>query len=168
MAISSGKPLQKAIYHKTPRNASLGSCWGIVNGNGIAPRSGSPVAESRLRPHYGLVSAPREWYLDVNDTMEKKCKLERLKTDPCVWVLRGPSSPGSLFEKETLLIIASHVDDFLICGQLNHPRVKLYRCSRVAIAGLLRKIHLLCEQRSEGRFQLLFGPFRVLPRIETD
>ena len=27
MAISSGKPLQKAIYHKTPRNASLGTVW---------------------------------------------------------------------------------------------------------------------------------------------
>ena len=41
MAISSGKPLQKAIYHKTPRNASLGMTSPTQHGssNDMSPES---------------------------------------------------------------------------------------------------------------------------------
>eukprot|EP00439_Symbiodinium_sp_Y106_P078915 s1939_g17.t1 len=65
-----------------------------------------------LRSVYGLVSAPREWYEDVNKTL-LALSAERLVTDSCVWRIRDP--------KTNLIVglVSSHVDDFLMAGNNN-------------------------------------------------
>ena len=70
-----------------------------------------------LKAAYGLTIAPREFYLMVNDTLER-LQLRRLKTDPCLWqyVVEENGKP------KTLGIIGSHVDDFLMTGYENDPR----------------------------------------------
>eukprot|EP00435_Cladocopium_sp_Y103_P068725 s815_g32.t1 len=66
---------------------------------------------------YGLTIAPREFYMMVNDVLER-LKLRRLKTDPCVWqyVVEEDGKP------KTLGMIGSHVDDFLMTGYESDPR----------------------------------------------
>lgn len=39
-----------------------------------------------LKSAYGLVSAPRDWYAEVNETITERLKMKRLTTDPCVWI----------------------------------------------------------------------------------
>ncbi|CAE8626358.1 unnamed protein product [Polarella glacialis] len=63
---------------------------------------------------YGLVNAPREWYLDVDRTL-KSIGLERLVTEPCAWRLRSAATGKSVG------VITSHVDDFLITGDEQSP-----------------------------------------------
>ena len=43
-----------------------------------------------LKAAYGLVSAPREWFLAVNEVITKTCGMRQLRTDPCAWILDGP------------------------------------------------------------------------------
>ena len=68
-----------------------------------------------LKAAYGLVSAPREWFLEVNRVACEECGLTQLRSDPCLWVLPGP--PGG----DPKGIIAGHVDDFLIAGDELDP-----------------------------------------------
>ena len=68
-----------------------------------------------LKAAYSLVSAPREWYGEVNNVITTKLGMKRLTTDGCVWILQDPKS------QETLGYVASHVDDFLISGSPDHP-----------------------------------------------
>ena len=42
-----------------------------------------------LKAAYGLVSAPREWFLEVNRVATEDCKLRQFKSDPCMWVMDG-------------------------------------------------------------------------------
>ena len=60
---------------------------------------------------YGLINAPREWYLDVDKTLQS-LGFERLFTEPCCWILKDYSQEGS----PVIGIICSHVDDFLLGG----------------------------------------------------
>ena len=73
-------------------------------------------AVKMLKAAYGLVSAPREWFLEVNKVATESCKLRQLKSDPCMWVLDGHGP-----EAEPRGFITSHVDDFLIAGDDNDP-----------------------------------------------
>ena len=68
-----------------------------------------------LKAAYGLVSAPREWYGEVNSVITNKLGMKRLTTDGCVWILQDPKT------QETLGYVASHVDDFLISGSPSSP-----------------------------------------------
>ena len=45
-----------------------------------------PVGEGArmLKAAYGLVSAPREWFQEVDEVVSNRCKMHRLATDPCV------------------------------------------------------------------------------------
>lgn len=77
-----------------------------------------PVGEGAklLRAAYGLVSAPREWFAEVDAVLVEKCGMTRLKTDPCVWIKKGLVRGVW----QTIGYIASHVDDFLISGEEGH------------------------------------------------
>ncbi len=83
----------------------------------LGPREAVQV----MKAAYGLVSAPREWFLDVDHTIQEKCNMVRLQTDPCIWVLKEPNSQGA---DEVILMIGSHVDDFLIAGDLVNPAAR--------------------------------------------
>ena len=83
----------------------------------LGPREAVQV----MKAAYGLVSAPREWFLDVDHTIQEKWNMTRLQTDPCIWVLKEPNSQG---EEEVILMIGSHVDDFLIAGDLTNPSAR--------------------------------------------
>ena len=50
-----------------------------------------------------------------NDVGAKKCQMNRLRTDPCVWIKKD-SQTG-----KTTGYLASHVDDLLVAGQWSHP-----------------------------------------------
>ena len=73
-------------------------------------------AVKMLKAAYGLVSAPREWFLEVNKVTTSDCGLRQLKSDPCMWVLDGATP-----DAEPRGFIASHVDDFLIAGDETDP-----------------------------------------------
>ncbi len=75
-----------------------------------------------LKAAYGLVSAPREWYLEVDDVITHKCQMKKLKTDPCVWILSATQEGEE--PPRTIGVIASHVDDFLLCGDEQNERWK--------------------------------------------
>ena len=65
-----------------------------------------------VRSCYGLCSAPREWYLDVHNTLTR-LGAERLVCDPCMWrVCRQDRD-----KKIVVGIVTSHVDDFLLGGE---------------------------------------------------
>ena len=63
---------------------------------------------------YGLVQAPLEWYLTVDEFL-RSLGFERQKSDPCAW---------SLFDHddEPIAYICGHVDDFLFGGRESDPR----------------------------------------------
>ena len=68
-----------------------------------------------LKAAYGLVSAPREWFGEVDEVASNKCDMRRLKTDPCIWIKLDPKTG------RTIGYIASHVDDFLVAGEWDNP-----------------------------------------------
>ena len=72
-------------------------------------------AARMLKAAYGLASAPREWFGEVDDVAAKKCQMDRLQTYPCIWIKKD-SRTG-----KTIGYFASHVDDFLVSGEWNHP-----------------------------------------------
>ena len=78
---------------------------------GIPPGEGARM----LKAAYGLVSAPREWFGEVDEVAANRCSMKRLKTDPCIWIKRDPRSG------KTIGYVASHVDDFLVAGDWNNP-----------------------------------------------
>ena len=57
---------------------------------------------------YGLAQAPREWYLDTQQTL-LRLGARQCKTDPCVW--RVYDEAGKICG-----VIGSHVDDFILAG----------------------------------------------------
>ena len=57
---------------------------------------------------YGLSTAPREWFIDVSATL-RKLGARQSRSDPCLWLV--PDEAG-----ETIGLLSSHVDDFLVCG----------------------------------------------------
>lgn len=84
----------------------------------LAEQLGIPPGQAVqiLKAAYGLVSAPREWFLEINQVVTERCKLRQLKADPCMWVLDGDTP-----EAEPRGFIAAHVDDFLIAGDETDP-----------------------------------------------
>eukprot|EP00435_Cladocopium_sp_Y103_P026888 s2772_g6.t1 len=68
-----------------------------------------------LKAAYGLVSAPREWFGEVDEVAANKCTMKRLKTDPCIWIKRDAKTG------RTIGYVASHVDDFLVAGEWDNP-----------------------------------------------
>ncbi|CAK9023215.1 unnamed protein product, partial [Durusdinium trenchii] len=62
-----------------------------------------------LRAAYGLVSAPREWYRDVDRIAATQCGLIRLVCEPCVWICKDAQGVVQG-------VLASHVDDFIVTG----------------------------------------------------
>ena len=62
---------------------------------------------------YGLVNAPAEFYRAVDNTL-KSLGFEPLLCDPCCWRLREWNETKQCYE--TIGIISSHVDDFLVMG----------------------------------------------------
>ena len=65
---------------------------------------------------YGLTIAPREFFIFVDGILEQ-IGFERIKTEPCMWRLRVEKyDDDHNVYKSTIGAIASHVDDFLICG----------------------------------------------------
>ena len=75
---------------------------------GLPPGEGAKL----LRAAYGLVSAPREWFGEVDEVAVNRCGMKRLVSDPCVWIKQSMVQ-GRL---RTVGYIGSHVDDFLISG----------------------------------------------------
>ena len=94
---------------------------------------GIPTGEGArlLRAAYGLVSAPREWFGEVDEVAVNKCSMKRLVSDPCVWIKQAMVR-GRL---ATVGYIASHVDDFLISGDPSNKEwqetVEIFRRSFV-------------------------------------
>ena len=86
----------------------------LAAGMKLEPREAVQV----LKAAFGLVSAPREWFLDVGSTIQNQCGMERLQTDPGIWVLNESNS------QDVILMIGSHVDDFLIAGDMTNPSAK--------------------------------------------
>ena len=62
-----------------------------------------------LRAAYGLVSAPREWYRDVDKIATTTCGMHRLVCEPCLWVCKDEHG-------KVQGAVASHVDDFIVTG----------------------------------------------------
>ncbi|CAK9015175.1 unnamed protein product [Durusdinium trenchii] len=62
-----------------------------------------------LRAAYGLVSAPREWYRDVDKIATTTCGMHRLVCEPCLWVCKDEHG-------KVQGAVASHVDDFIVAG----------------------------------------------------
>lgn len=116
--------------------------WGLVKGDAKAALLqggesqlrrqifGMPVEELReamnlekgkavqfLKAAYGLTIAPREFYLFVNDILEK-LKMERLQTEPCLWRLRAIVNG----QMRTIGLVGAHVDDFLMVGDETDSR----------------------------------------------
>ena len=116
--------------------------WGLVKGDAKAAFLqggesqlrrqifGMPVEELReamnlekgkavqfLKAAYGLTIAPREFYLFVNDILEK-LKMERLQTEPCLWRLRAIVNG----QMRTIGLVGAHVDDFLMVGDETDSR----------------------------------------------
>ena len=71
-----------------------------------------------LKAAYGITVAPRDFYLYVAGILDR-LGLERLQTEPCIWRLRAPN-PSSQ-ELRTIGVVGAHVDDFLLCGNEDHP-----------------------------------------------
>ena len=92
----------------------------------LAQSLGIPPGETALmlKAAYGLVSAPKEWFIDVCNTITNKCNMQQLRTDPCVWIKVNKAG-------RTVGYFASHVDDFLISGDTADPEwqasVKAFR-----------------------------------------
>ena len=61
------------------------------------------------------LSALREWFGEVDEVVSQQCQMERLRTDPCVWIKKDSQTV------KTIGYFASRVDDFLVSGQWNHP-----------------------------------------------
>ncbi|CAE7927690.1 ubiB [Symbiodinium sp. KB8] len=84
----------------------------------LARRLGVPpwAAVQLQKAAYGLVNAPAEWYRTVHHELSK-LGFERLRTEPCGWRLTTTTAEG----RQVLLgIIIAHVDDFLVCGDVNN------------------------------------------------
>lgn len=79
---------------------------------GLPPGEGAKL----LRAAYGLVSAPREWFGEVDEVLVNQCGMKRMVSDPCVWIKQSVVQ-GRLC---TVGYIGSHVDDFLISGNTNN------------------------------------------------
>ena len=74
-----------------------------------------PGSVTRLtKAAYGLVEAPLEWYLTINEFLES-LGFRRQLSDPCVWGLYSESG-------ETIGYACGHVDDFLFAGREGDPR----------------------------------------------
>ena len=76
------------------------------------PRGGVPgVPEGTLvrlvKPVYGLMDAPRAWWLALTRTLEKM-GMKQSKLDPCVYYYFKDGKPDG--------VIAVHVDDLLMAG----------------------------------------------------
>ena len=83
----------------------------LAQSMGIPPGEGARM----LKAAYGLVSAPREWFGEVDEVAANKCAMKRLKTDPCIWIKQDARSG------RTIGYFASHVDDFLVAGEWENP-----------------------------------------------
>ncbi len=81
---------------------------------GIPPGTGAKL----LRAAYGLVSAPKEWFGEVDQVIRDQCQMRRLLTDPCVWILQDVVRGQPM----TVGYIAAHVDDFLISGDPHNAK----------------------------------------------
>jgi len=70
-----------------------------------------------LKAAYGLTVAPREFYLLVDEILQG-LHLQRLKTDPSIWVLKTEDEHGKI---QVHGAVGSHVDDFLLIGSEENP-----------------------------------------------
>ena len=77
----------------------------ICTAMNIAPES---VVKMR-KACYGLVEARIEWFETMNTFLQSQ-GLEQLKSDPCCWRLRDPTTG------QTVGLVLGHVDDFLFSG----------------------------------------------------
>ena len=62
---------------------------------------------------YGLSTAPREWFTDVSSTL-RDLGAQRSRSDPCLWIIKDEAG-------DVTGLVASHVDDFLLCGSTSSP-----------------------------------------------
>lgn len=133
----------------------------------LAEGLGIPQGEAVqiLKAAYGLVSAPREWFIEVNRVATEDCHLRQLKSDPCMWVLDGEGENA-----EPVGFIAAHVDDFLIAR---------WRASLEAFKGAFRwspweeppYLHcgVMIDQLADYSFQLDHSEFCTeLKQIEVN
>ena len=65
---------------------------------------------------YGLVRAPRNWWITVNESL-LSLGFVALSTDKCCWILRDAQG-------EIEAIVTAHVDDFLFGGRGNADRMQ--------------------------------------------
>ena len=85
----------------------------------------NPRVAMRLRkPIYGLVDAPRAWYLEAVRRFES-LGFVRHPLDPCLFLMFAPESNEASAETPRRLVccIGMHVDDLLGAGDFNHPAV---------------------------------------------
>eukprot|EP00435_Cladocopium_sp_Y103_P060805 s110_g22.t1 len=73
-----------------------------------------------LKACYGLVNAPAEWHRTVQQAM-REAGFEALATEPCCWRLMVPDGKGG---ERVAGLCATHVDDFLFCGDENEPKYR--------------------------------------------
>ena len=117
------------------------------------------------------MSAPREWFIEVNRVATEDCHLRQLKSDHCMWVLDGEGENA-----EPVGFIAAHVDDFLIAGDVTDPR---WRASLEAFKGAFRwspweeppYLHcgVMIDQLADYSFQLDHSEFCTeLKQIEVN
>ncbi|CAK0855515.1 unnamed protein product [Prorocentrum cordatum] len=67
-----------------------------------------------VKPGYGIGEAPRKWWQTVKQDFAK-LGLQACDLEPCLWSLRCPET------KALLGLIMCHVDDFILCGDRDHP-----------------------------------------------
>ncbi|CAK0860660.1 unnamed protein product [Prorocentrum cordatum] len=67
-----------------------------------------------VKPGYGIGEAPRKWWQTVEQDFAK-LGLQACDLEPCLWSLRCPET------RALLGLIMCHVDDFILCGDRDHP-----------------------------------------------
>ncbi|CAK0846211.1 unnamed protein product [Prorocentrum cordatum] len=67
-----------------------------------------------VKPGYGIGEAPRKWWQTAKQDFAK-LGLQACDLEPCLWSLRCPET------KALLGLIMRHVDDFILCGDRDHP-----------------------------------------------
>ena len=76
----------------------------------------NPVKALRIsRAFYGLVQAPRHWFEDVTMKM-KSMGWQTILADRCLFILYDDVT------RDVIGAAGIHVDDFLICGDEDHPK----------------------------------------------
>ena len=101
-AFLNGDVCEKEIYYRIPPDLHRN-----LMSKKLLPAASKPPVVKVRKGVYGLRSAPSLWWTRLRRQL-LELGLEQLKTDPCLFVRRGPAGLE--------LAVATHVDDLLFAG----------------------------------------------------